>query len=71
LCLGREEAGLSKVVEKFMIIESTESSSFCNTIRAPKTASAGKRPVSSLSCAWSLRSTKDNSSDLVAAVVCV
>jgi hypothetical protein len=48
----------SKVVEKFVIIESTEISSFCknllgNTIGAPKTASAGERPVSSLCCARS------------------
>ncbi len=34
---------------------------------APKTASAGERPVSSLGCALSLRSTKGNSSDQVVA----
>jgi hypothetical protein len=34
---------------------------------APKTASAGERPVSSLGCARSPRSTKGNSSDQVAA----
>jgi hypothetical protein len=47
LCLGREEAGTSKILEKFLIMESTEISSFCknslgNTIKAPKTASAGE-----------------------------
>ncbi len=46
LCLGKEVAGTCKVLEKFLIIESTESSSFFknsfgNTIGAPKTASAG------------------------------
>ncbi len=39
---------------------------FRKTIWAPKTASAGERPVSSLGCAVSLRSTKSNSSDNVA-----
>jgi hypothetical protein len=72
LCLGKEEAGASKVFEKCLIIESTEISSVCknslgNTIGAPKTASAGEGPVSSLGCAWSPRSTKGNSSDHVAA----
>jgi hypothetical protein len=74
LCLGKEEAGASKVVEKFLITESTEISSVCknsidNTIRAPKTASAGERPVSSFSCARSSRSTKGSSSDHVVAAV--
>jgi hypothetical protein len=51
---------------KNFVIESTESSSFCknsfgNTIWAPKTASAGERPVSSLGCAQSPRSTKGSS----------
>jgi hypothetical protein len=60
LCLGKEEAGASKVFAKFLIIESTESSSFCrnslgNTIGAPKIASAGERLVPSLGCAQSLR----------------
>ncbi len=72
LCLGKEEAGTCKVLEKNLIIESTESSSFCNssfgnTIWALKTTSAGERPVSSLSCALSPRSTKGNSSDHVTA----
>jgi hypothetical protein len=65
-------AGTCKVFEKFLIIASTGISSFCknslgNTMGAPKTASAGKRPVSSLGCARSPRSTKGNSSDQVAA----
>jgi hypothetical protein len=52
LCLGREKAGTSKVLEKFFITESTEISSSCknslgNTIGAPKTASPRERPVSS------------------------
>jgi hypothetical protein len=43
-------------------MESTEISSVCtnslgNTIGAPKTASAGERPMSSLGCARSPRST--------------
>jgi hypothetical protein len=64
-----------QVLEKFLIIESTEISSFCknslgNTTGAPKTASAGERPVSSLGCARSPRSTKSNSWDQVAAVAC-
>jgi hypothetical protein len=68
LCLGKEEAGTCKVLEKFLTIESTESLSFCknsfgNTIGAPKTASAGERPASSLGCARSPRSTKSKSSD--------
>jgi hypothetical protein len=55
----------------FLTIVSTESSSFCKnsfgkTIWAPKTASAGERPVSSLGCALSPRSTKGNSADHVA-----
>jgi hypothetical protein len=29
LCLGKEEAGASKVFEKFLIMESTEISSVC------------------------------------------
>jgi hypothetical protein len=61
---------------QFLIIESTESSSFGkksfgNTIGAPKTASARERPVSSLGCARSPRSTKGSSSDHVAAVALV
>jgi hypothetical protein len=40
--------------------------SFGKTICVPKTASAGERPVSSLGCALSPRSTKGNSSDHVA-----
>jgi hypothetical protein len=72
LCLGKETAGACKVLEKFLIIASTDISSFCknsldNTMGAPKTASAGERPVSSLGCARSPRSTKGNSSDQVAA----
>jgi hypothetical protein len=72
LCLGKEEAGTSKIFEKLSIIESTEISSFCknllgNTIGAPKNASAGERPVSSLGYALSPRSTKGNSSDHVTA----
>jgi hypothetical protein len=56
LCLGKEEAGASKVFEKILINESTENSSVCknssgNTIGAPKTGSAGERPGSSLGCA--------------------
>jgi hypothetical protein len=56
---------------KFFTMVSTENSSFCKnsfgkTIYAPKTASAGERPVSSLSCALSPRSTKGNSSEHVA-----
>jgi hypothetical protein len=69
LCLGREKAGASKVFKHFLTIESTENSSPCKnllgrtrTIEVPKTASAGGRPVSSLSCAWRLRSIKGNSS---------
>jgi hypothetical protein len=55
LCLGKEGAWASIVVEKCFIIESTEISSFCknslgNTIGAQKTASDGERPVSSLHC---------------------
>jgi hypothetical protein len=66
-CLGKETAGTSKVVKKFLIIESNEISSFCknslrNTMGAPKTASAGARPVFSLGCAQNPRSTKGNSS---------
>jgi hypothetical protein len=72
LCLGKETAGTCKVCENFLIIVSTDISSFCkislgNTMGAPKTASAGERPVSSLGCAPSLRSKKGNSSDQVAA----
>jgi hypothetical protein len=57
------------------IIASSESSSFCKnsfgkTIWAPKTASAGERPVSFLGCALSPRSTKGSSSDHVAAAAC-
>jgi hypothetical protein len=53
---------------KIFIIASTDISSFGknslrNTMGAPKTASAGERPVSSLGCARSLRITKGNSSD--------
>jgi hypothetical protein len=51
--------------EKFLIRESTESSSLRNslgnTIGVPKTASDRERPVSSLGCARSPRSTKGNS----------
>jgi hypothetical protein len=72
LCLGKETAGTYKVLEKCLIIASTDISSFCknslgNTIGAPKTFSAGERPVSSLGCARSPRSTKGNPSDQVAA----
>jgi hypothetical protein len=72
LCLGKETAGTCKVFDKILIIASTDIASFCknslgNTMGAPKTASAGERPVSSLSCARSPRSTKSNSSDQVAA----
>jgi hypothetical protein len=72
LCLGKEGAETCKVFENFLSMVSTESSSFCKnsfgkTIWAPKTASAGERPVSSLGCALSPRSTKGNSSDHVAA----
>jgi hypothetical protein len=72
LCLGKEIAGACQVLEKILIIESTESSSFGknsfgNTIGVPKTASARERPVSSLGCAWSPRSTKGSSLDHVAA----
>jgi hypothetical protein len=60
-CLSKETAGTCKIFEKFLIIASTDISSFCknslgNTMRASKTASAGERPVSSLSCARSPRS---------------
>jgi hypothetical protein len=63
LCLGRERAGASKVFGNFLIIESTEISLPCknslgNTIGAPKTASAGETPVSSLGCVRMPRSTK-------------
>jgi hypothetical protein len=63
LCLGRKETGTSKVVEQFLIIESTEMSSFCknslgNTIGVPKTALVGERPLPSLGCALSPMSTK-------------
>jgi hypothetical protein len=76
LRLGKEEAGASKVFEKFLIIESTEISSVCknslgNTIGAPKTASAGERTVSFLGYSRSPRSTKGNSSDHVSTVRCV
>jgi hypothetical protein len=72
LCLGKETAGTWKVFEKCLIIASTEIFLFCknslgNTMEAPKTASAGERPVSSLGCARIPRSTKGNSSDQVAA----
>jgi hypothetical protein len=51
--LGRENTGASNVFLKFLIIESTASSSHCKnsfgkTIGAPKTDSAGESPVSSL-----------------------
>ncbi len=67
LCLGKEEARTCKGLEKSLIMESTESSSFCknsfgNTNWALKTALARERPVS-----WSPRSTKGSSSDHVAA----
>jgi hypothetical protein len=73
LYLGKEEAGASNVFEKFLIMESTEISSVCknslgNTIGAPKTASARERPLSSLSYARSLKSTKGNSLDHVTVV---
>jgi hypothetical protein len=73
LFLGKEEAGASKVVEKFLIMESTVISSVCknslgNIIGAPKTASAGERPVPFLGCAQSPRSTKGNSLDHVVMV---
>jgi hypothetical protein len=60
----REEAGASKVFEKCLKILSTENSSPCKnmfgkTIGVPKTASAGERPVSSLGCTRSLRSTQN------------
>jgi hypothetical protein len=49
LCLGKEKAGASNVIRKFVIIESTASSSDCkNSFGAPKTDSAGERPMSSL-----------------------
>ncbi len=72
LCLGKEGAETCKVLETFLTMVSTESSSFCKksfgkTICAPKTASAKERPVSSLGCALSPRSIKSNSSDHVAA----
>ncbi len=66
LCLvEREEVGASKVFEKFLQILSTENSSQCKnmfgkTIGVPKTASAGERPVSSLGCTQSPRSTLGN-----------
>jgi hypothetical protein len=61
--------------EKSLIIASTDISSFCknslgNTMEEPKTASAGKRPVSSLSCAQCPRSTKGISSNKVVAAAC-
>jgi hypothetical protein len=72
LCLGKEGVETCKVSENLLTMKSTESSSFCKnsfgkTIWAPKTASAGERPVSSLGCALSPRSTKGNSSDHVSA----
>jgi hypothetical protein len=72
LCLGKETAGACKVLEKILIMESIEISWLCknllsNTMGAPKTTSAGERPLSSLGCAQSPRSTKGNSSDYVAA----
>jgi hypothetical protein len=47
LCLGKEIAGACKVLEKILIIESTESSSFCKnsfgkTIGAQKLPQPGK-----------------------------
>jgi hypothetical protein len=68
---GQRNSRNVKVFEKFLIIASTEISLFCknslsNTMGAPKTASVGERPVSSLGYARSLRSTKGNSSDQVA-----
>jgi hypothetical protein len=75
LCLGKETAGTCKVLEKFLIIASTDISSFCknllgNTMGAPKTAAARERPVSTLGCAQSPRSTKGDSSDKVAMAAC-
>jgi hypothetical protein len=72
LCLSKEGAETCKVLENLLTMVSIESSPFCKnsfgkTICAPKTASSGERPVSSLNCAPSPRSTKGNSSDHVAA----
>jgi hypothetical protein len=73
LCLGKEGPETCKVFENFLTMVSTESLSFCKnsfgkTICAPKTASAGERPVSSLGCTLSPRSTKGSSSGHVAVV---
>jgi hypothetical protein len=55
LCLGKEKAGASKYLRIFFEIVSTGISSpfknsFGKTIVAPKTSSAGERPVSSFLC---------------------
>jgi hypothetical protein len=75
LCLGKEEAGVSTVVEKFLIMELREISPVCknslgNTIGAPKTEEK-KLPQPGkdhcLPSARSPRSTKVNSSNHVTA----
>jgi hypothetical protein len=73
LCLGKENAGESKIFF-FFLIESTEILSPCKkssgkTIGAPKTASGGETPVSSLGYAQRPISTQGISSAQVAAVV--
>ncbi len=74
LCLGKEKAGASKDFRKFFEIVSIGISSplknsFGKIILAPKTASAGERPVSFLACAWMPRSTQWISLAQVAAAV--
>jgi hypothetical protein len=70
--MGKENTGASKDFFFNFKIVSTEISSpwknsFGKTIGAPKTASAGERPLSSLSCAQRPRSTQGISSAQVAA----
>jgi hypothetical protein len=74
LCLGKEKAGASKDFRKLFEILSTGilspfKNSFSKIIGAPKTAPAGERPVSSLSCARRLRSTLGISSAQVPTAV--
>jgi hypothetical protein len=75
LCLGKEKAGAFKDFRNFFEIVLTGISSpfknsFGKTIGAPKPASAGERPVSSLGCAWRPRSNQGIFSAQVAAAVC-
>jgi hypothetical protein len=71
LFLDKEGAETCKVLEQFLTMVSTESSSFCKKICLArqfvhrKLPQPVERPVSSHGCALSPRSTKGNSSDHV------